>query len=265
MSMLHRLKAYFGMVPADELDDYDPDYGPDYEAGHRAGYDYYDHAPRDGADHEARHGSDYDEAINDVRGRSYASEPAVPRRPRRAAREDYDGRARYGRADDGYVEPEAAPIRAAHRPGWSADAAPVCGALAVDTAAALRDHVREPTREPVREPVREVREPLPRSHPPFPEDGHRRPRIVTLHPGTYNEARTIGECFREGTPVIMNLTGMDDADAKRLVDFAAGLAFALRGSIDKVTTKVFLLSPTDVAVSAEDKRRIAGDGLSHQS
>ena len=65
----------------------------------------------------------------------------------------------------------------------------------------------------------------------------------------------------------MNLTGMDDADAKRLVDFAAGLAFALRGSIDKVTTKVFLLSPTDGAASAsaEDKRRIAEDGLPHQS
>ncbi len=280
MSMLHRLKAYFGMVPAEELDDYGPDYGPDYdpdydpdyEAGHRAGYgyDYYDHAPRDGADHGARHGSDHDEAINEVHGRSYASEPAVPRRPRRSAREDYDGRARYGRADDGYVAPEVATIRAAHRPGWSADAAPVCGALAVDTAAALREHVREPTREPVREPTREplrepVREPLPRSHPPFAEDGHRRPRIVTLHPGTYNEARTIGECYREGTPVIMNLTGMDDADAKRLVDFAAGLAFALRGSIDKVTTKVFLLSPTDVAVSAEDTRRIAGDGVSRQS
>jgi cell division inhibitor SepF len=266
MSTLHRLKAYFGMVPAEELHDYDPDYDPDYEAGHRAGHDYYDYAPRDGADHEARHGSDHDEAINDVRGRSYASERAVPRRPRRAAREDYDGRARYGRAEDGYVEPEVAMIRAVHRPGSSADAPPVCGALAVDTAAALREPVREPTREPVREPTREpVREPLPRSHPPFPEDGHRRPRIVTLHPGTYNEARTIGECYREGTPVIMNLTGMDDADAKRLVDFAAGLAFALRGSIDKVTTKVFLLSPTDVAVSAEDTRRIAGDGVSRQS
>ena len=82
-------------------------------------------------------------------------------------------------------------------------------------------------------------------------------RITTLHPRTYNEARTIGEHFRSGTPVIMNLTEMDDADAKRLVDFAAGLAFALRGSIDKVTNKVFLLSPPNVDVSAEDRRRIA--------
>ena len=67
--------------------------------------------------------------------------------------------------------------------------------------------------------------------------------ITTLHPRTYNEARTIGEHFREGTPVIMNLTEMDDTDAKRLVDFAAGLIFGLHGSIERVTNKVFLLSP----------------------
>ena len=60
-------------------------------------------------------------------------------------------------------------------------------------------------------------------------------RITTLHPRTYNEARTIGEHFREGTPVIMNLTEMDDADAKRLVDFAAGLIFGLHGTIERVT------------------------------
>jgi cell division inhibitor SepF len=86
-------------------------------------------------------------------------------------------------------------------------------------------------------------------------------RIVTLHPTSYNEARAIGEHYREGSPVIMNLTEMDDADAKRLVDFAAGLAFALRGSIDKVTSKVFLISPPNVDPSAEDKRRIAEGGL----
>lgn len=89
-------------------------------------------------------------------------------------------------------------------------------------------------------------------------------RIVTVHPRTYNEARTIGEHFREGTPVIMNLSDMEDADAKRLVDFAAGLIFGLRGSIERITSKVFLLSPADVDVAAEDKARIAG-GLYNQS
>ncbi len=85
-------------------------------------------------------------------------------------------------------------------------------------------------------------------------------RITTLHPRTYNEARTVGENFREGVPVIMNLSEMDDADAKRLVDFAAGLVFAVRGTIERVTNKVFLLSPPNVSVAAEDKQRIADAG-----
>ena len=90
-------------------------------------------------------------------------------------------------------------------------------------------------------------------------------RITTLHPRTYNEARTIGEYFREGTPVIMNLTEMVDSDAKRLVDFSAGLIFGLRGSIERVTNKVFLLSPANVEVAAEDKARIAERGFFNQS
>ena len=90
-------------------------------------------------------------------------------------------------------------------------------------------------------------------------------RITTLHPSTYNEARTIGENFRDGIPVIMNLSEMDDADAKRLVDFAAGLVFAVHGSIERITNKVFLLSPPNVAIAAEDKQRIAENGFFNQS
>ncbi|WP_116948423.1 cell division protein SepF [Jiangella endophytica] len=93
----------------------------------------------------------------------------------------------------------------------------------------------------------------------------REARIITLHPRTYNEARTLGEHFRDGTPVIMNLSEMDEADAKRLVDFAAGLIFGLRGSIDRVTAKVFLLTPADVSVTAEDKARMVGGGFFNQS
>ena len=90
-------------------------------------------------------------------------------------------------------------------------------------------------------------------------------RITTLHPSTYNEARTVGENFRDGVPVIMNLSEMDDNDAKRLVDFAAGLVFATRGTIERVTNKVFLLSPPNVTVAAEDKQRIAEGGFFNQS
>lgn len=96
-----------------------------------------------------------------------------------------------------------------------------------------------PTRRPVAEVVR----------------GHEAgsvSRITTIHPRTYNEAKTIGENFRDGVPVIMNLTDMSDADAKRLVDFAAGLVFGLHGSIERVTSKVFLLSPETVEVNAEE-------------
>lgn len=89
-------------------------------------------------------------------------------------------------------------------------------------------------------------------------------RIITVHPRTYNEARTIGEFFRDGVPVIMNLTEMEDSDARRLVDFAAGLIFGLRGTIERVTSKVFLLSPANVNVTLEEKERIAG-GFFNQS
>jgi cell division inhibitor SepF len=90
-------------------------------------------------------------------------------------------------------------------------------------------------------------------------------RITTLHPRTYNEARTVGENFRDGVPVIMNLGEMDDADAKRLVDFAAGLVFATRGTIERVTNKVFLLSPPNVTVAAEEKQRLVEGGFFNQS
>ena len=89
-------------------------------------------------------------------------------------------------------------------------------------------------------------------------------RIITVHPRTYNEARTIGENFRDGVPVIMNLSDMEDSDAKRLVDFSAGLIFGLHGTIERITSKVFLLSPHNVTVAAEDKERLAG-GFFNQS
>ena len=97
------------------------------------------------------------------------------------------------------------------------------------------------------------------------ESDDRRYQITTLHPTTYNEARTIGEHFRDGVPVIMNLTEMDESDAKRLVDFAAGLVFGLRGNFERVTNRVFLLSPANVQVTAEDKAKIAEGGFFNQS
>ncbi|WP_287900653.1 cell division protein SepF, partial [Arthrobacter sp.] len=79
-------------------------------------------------------------------------------------------------------------------------------------------------------------------------------QITTIHPRSYNDAKVIGESFRDGIPVIMNVTDMGEADAKRLVDFSAGLVFGLHGSIERVTSKVFLLSPSFVEVLGEDKK-----------
>lgn len=73
-------------------------------------------------------------------------------------------------------------------------------------------------------------------------------RITTIHPRSYNDAKIIGESFRENIPVIMNVTDMGDNDAKRLIDFSAGLAFALNGHIERVTDKVFLLTPANLEV-----------------
>jgi cell division inhibitor SepF len=90
-------------------------------------------------------------------------------------------------------------------------------------------------------------------------------RITTIHPRTYNEAKTIGEAFRSGTPVIMNLSDMAEADAKRLVDFAAGLVFGLHGAIEKVTSKVFLLSPSHVEVAPAEKPHVPERTFFNQS
>ncbi|MCA1823822.1 MAG: cell division protein SepF, partial [Frankia sp.] len=90
-------------------------------------------------------------------------------------------------------------------------------------------------------------------------------RITTFVPVSYNDAKGIGEHFRDGVPVIMNLSEMDDRNAMRLIDFAAGLTFGLRGRLEKVTNKVFLLSPSNVEVSAEDKARIREGGFFNQS
>ena len=75
--------------------------------------------------------------------------------------------------------------------------------------------------------------------------------ILTVHPREYKDAQAIAESFRDGIPVIINLSQMTEADARRLVDFASGLSQGLFGKIERVTNKVFLLSPAHIAVSGE--------------
>ncbi|MBF6127256.1 cell division protein SepF [Nocardia brasiliensis] len=268
MSTLHKFKAYFGMVPLEDYeDDYVDDraprvaddrgtrrprprdyadrgaYGADRYAEDRYGAEHYgaDGFDRDEPDYpEPAYKSPYKAGYPVSRRDDYADEPygedryEAPRRPTRIETAPSSGRFRAGGS--------APSLRGATR-----------GALAVDPEAEERR---------LEERVRP--EPAPARRPGIFEDGGPLSKITTLRPRDYSEARIIGERFREGNPVIMDLVDLSNADAKRLVDFAAGLAFALRGSFDKVATKVFLLSPADVDVSAEERRRIAETGFYNQ-
>ena len=76
--------------------------------------------------------------------------------------------------------------------------------------------------------------------------------ILTVHPTQYRDAQTIAESFRDGIPVIMNLSRMAEGEAKRLIDFASGLTMGLNGRIERVTSKVFLLSPEHIETGSDD-------------
>ena len=76
--------------------------------------------------------------------------------------------------------------------------------------------------------------------------------IITVHPRQYRDAQQIAEHFRDGTPVIINLTQMTESEARRLIDFASGLSTGLRGRIERVTSKVFLLSPEHITVTGDE-------------
>jgi len=90
-------------------------------------------------------------------------------------------------------------------------------------------------------------------------------RIGTVTPDSFRDARIVGELFRDGVPVIMNLTNMEGSDAKRVVDFAAGLIFGLRGSIDRVSTRVFLLTPANTEIVSGDAASRNSNGFFNQS
>ncbi len=208
MRSMHRLKAYFGMVPAEEMEDY---------------LDYDDEGSDDLDDTET--------GLAAERGRG-------------------SDRGRYA---DPVARSEHSRLRDQETPRGSSGTV-VRGALAMDSD--VDDYLHPAPTASLREPARPTS-----LRPSTPVERGPICRITTLQPRSYNEARTVGERYREGTPVIMNLTDLDDAAAKRLVDFAAGLAFALRGSIEKVTSRVFLLSPPGVEVAPSDARRLAEHGL----
>ncbi len=233
---MRRMGIYLGLVEDDDT---------------RA-YGRYDSRSSDGLDDDRRYGRYADERYDDYADPAYAGDDY----PRGGyASEEFPP------AEPAVRDPEPLAVRrVAPRTIGLAPAGASSGPvtqrvsnMSSGPVAAAGLAVREPVAEPEPEPA-PVAAPASKSY-----------RITTLHPRNYNEARTIGERFREGMPVIMNLSEMDDADAKRLVDFAAGLSFGLRGSIERVTAKVFLISPQDVAVTAEDKAKIREGGFSDKS
>lgn len=249
MGAMYRLKAYFGMVPAEDLGDY-VEHADRY--GRRSRRDtgawggrYEDRYERDDYDDG---GAEYDEP--DAYGETEGYAP-----------EDYDrgGYEPGERYSDAWDRRERSRSEATGREqAAERDTSDETSNRSVTGLAAVRGSLAVDPRSD-REPLDGTDS---RPEPSLPEQRDRGTaalaRITTLQPRSYYEARTIGERYRDGVPVIMNLTELDEAAARRLVDFAAGLAFALRGSIEKVTNRVFLLTPAGVEVSAEDARRIAG-------
>ena len=232
MSAIRKAGVWLGLVEEDD----DRDYGEhDYRESSYRGRD------RD-RDRDRYSSSRY---IDDEDDEADEEERAVPRarteRTRaseRLSRADLDD---HDRVDSG----DRARVRSITRPATSGEQSAPLSYATRDNLALAPQQVHQPQSRPVEE--------------------EQRYQITTLHPTTYREARTIGEHFRDGVPVIINLTEMDEGDARRLVDFAAGLAFGLRGTIERVTNRVFLLSPANVQVTAEDKAKIAEGGFFTQS
>src|SRR4051812_15920849 len=128
---------------------------------------------------------------------------------------------------------------------WSSDPEPAAPTTARAAAAAAQRTAREPRSRP-------------RSIEAVPN-----PAAVKVHlvlPRSFNDAQQIADKFKQSIPVILNLQNADTELSKRLIDFTSGLTYALNGGMQRVADKVFLLTPRNVEVSAEERARLLGDG-----
>jgi cell division inhibitor SepF len=89
-------------------------------------------------------------------------------------------------------------------------------------------------------------------------------QIAVMTPQTFRDAATIGEYFRQDIPVIINLHDLDDAAAKRIVDFACGLVFGRRGAIERVSGRIYLIVPRDSAI-LKDRGAVPGTEFYNQT
>jgi cell division inhibitor SepF len=90
-------------------------------------------------------------------------------------------------------------------------------------------------------------------------------RVHLVVPRSFNDAQSIADKFKDSTPVIVNLQGADPELSKRLIDFSSGLTYALSGSMQRVADRVFLLTPRNVEVSAEERARLIDRGFFNQA
>jgi cell division inhibitor SepF len=90
-------------------------------------------------------------------------------------------------------------------------------------------------------------------------------RVHLVTPNSFNDAQEIADRFKQNVPVILNLQTTEGELAKRLIDFASGLTYALDGGMQKIADKTFLLTPRNVEVSAEEKARLVEKGFFNQS
>lgn len=90
-------------------------------------------------------------------------------------------------------------------------------------------------------------------------------KVHLIDPTTFNDVEEVGDRFRNGIPVIMNLAGASEPTAKRLLDFASGLIYGLDGRIERVGDRVFLLTPLGTDVSTEERRRLSERGFFNQA
>jgi cell division inhibitor SepF len=90
-------------------------------------------------------------------------------------------------------------------------------------------------------------------------------RVHLVVPKSFNDAQQVADRFKDMTPVILNLQGSDADLSKRLIDFASGLTYALDGGMQRIADKVFLLTPRNVEVSAEERARLIEKGFFNQS
>ncbi|MBA2438863.1 MAG: cell division protein SepF [Acidimicrobiia bacterium] len=116
--------------------------------------------------------------------------------------------------------------------------------------------VRPMPREPEREREPEPSALRPRGAVVRPIVTQPSPKPHAISPVSFNEAQEVADKFMAGVPVIVNLQGVERELSRRLVDFASGLCYGLRGQMERVTNQIYLLTPSDVEVSDEDRRRL---------